>query len=109
MTPIRGCKLGSCQVEQLDLSSLASVRRFTGRLARQHLDLIICNAGIMAPPTRTVTEDGYEQQFQASLLEQVDDDVSLLLCSTHVDLSAPLLESCCSLEHSSDLMTIFRR
>jgi NAD(P)-dependent dehydrogenase (short-subunit alcohol dehydrogenase family) len=51
-------------VEALDLSSLASVREFAERFGaeRDGLDLLINNAGVMAPPRRE-TADGFEQQF----------------------------------------------
>ena len=53
-------------VKQLDLGSLSSVRRFAADFNRsgQFLDLLVCNAGVMAPPTRNVTSDGFEEQFQ---------------------------------------------
>lgn len=55
------------EVEELDLASLASVRRFAARFNSQNrrLHLLVCNAGVMAPPRRAETPDGLEQQFQA--------------------------------------------
>lgn len=57
---------GSVEVKELDLGSLDSVRRFAKQFnaERRQLDLLICNAGIMAPPDRSETVDGLEQQFQ---------------------------------------------
>jgi NAD(P)-dependent dehydrogenase (short-subunit alcohol dehydrogenase family) len=54
----------SVALEELDLSSLASVRAFAARFAgeRDGLDLLINNAGVMAPPRRQ-TADGFELQF----------------------------------------------
>jgi NAD(P)-dependent dehydrogenase (short-subunit alcohol dehydrogenase family) len=51
-------------VETLDLSSLASIRDFTERFGagREDLDLLVNNAGVMAPPRRQ-TADGFELQF----------------------------------------------
>jgi NAD(P)-dependent dehydrogenase (short-subunit alcohol dehydrogenase family) len=51
--------------EQLDLASLASVADFAKRMgsARQSLNLLINNAGVMALPRRQVTADGFEMQF----------------------------------------------
>ncbi len=51
--------------EDLDLASLASVARFAERLTARGggLDLLINNAGVMAPPTRKLTADGFELQF----------------------------------------------
>src|SRR5919112_5296047 len=52
------------QLEELDLASLASVRAFAERYRATHdgLDLLINNAGVMAPPRRR-TADGFELQF----------------------------------------------
>jgi NAD(P)-dependent dehydrogenase (short-subunit alcohol dehydrogenase family) len=51
-------------LQKLDLADLSSVRSFADALAAEHdgLDLLINNAGIMAPPKRT-TVDGFESQF----------------------------------------------
>jgi NAD(P)-dependent dehydrogenase (short-subunit alcohol dehydrogenase family) len=51
-------------VAELDLADLTSVRGFAARLADDHerLDLLILNAGVMAPPRR-LTVDGFESQF----------------------------------------------
>ena len=49
---------------ELDLGSLASIRRFVTNFKKKGLPLHIPvnNAGIMFPPYRT-TEDGFELQF----------------------------------------------
>jgi NAD(P)-dependent dehydrogenase (short-subunit alcohol dehydrogenase family) len=52
-------------VEQLDLASLDSIRAFAGRFDGGRdagVDLLINNAGVMAPP-RSETADGFELQF----------------------------------------------
>lgn len=56
--------------EGLDLASLASVARFGDRLkqSRDSLDGLINNAGIMAPPRRAETEDGFESQMGVNYL-----------------------------------------
>lgn len=46
----------------LDLASLDSVASFAGTVDRP-VDLLINNAGVMAPPTRHTTADGFELQF----------------------------------------------
>jgi len=53
-----------------DLASLESVRAFAAKeLARaQPLDLLINNAGVMAPPQRLETVDGFELQFGTNVL-----------------------------------------
>jgi NAD(P)-dependent dehydrogenase (short-subunit alcohol dehydrogenase family) len=54
----------SVSVEPLDLADLSSIRAFAGRFSarRGGLDLLINNAGVMAPP-RSETADGFELQF----------------------------------------------
>ncbi|MEU1401857.1 oxidoreductase [Streptomyces sp. NPDC005728] len=50
------------EVERLDLGDLASVRDFAARLPYERIDLLVNNAGVMAPPYGT-TADGFETQF----------------------------------------------
>jgi NAD(P)-dependent dehydrogenase (short-subunit alcohol dehydrogenase family) len=52
------------EVRELDLADLSSVRAFAETLNqdRDRLDLLIGNAGVMAPPRR-LTHDGFESQF----------------------------------------------
>ncbi|MBW4661793.1 MAG: SDR family oxidoreductase [Drouetiella hepatica Uher 2000/2452] len=56
--------------EQVDLASLQSVTDFARRLRSQRdsLDLLINNAGLMAPPKRLETTDGFEMQFGVNYL-----------------------------------------
>jgi len=56
--------------ERLDLASLASVTAFAGRIAVQHeaVDILINNAGVMVPPHRKVTLEGFELQFGTNYL-----------------------------------------
>ena len=56
-------------VEMLDLSRLESVQSFAEAFLDGHarLDLLYCNAGVMAVPRRT-TEDGFETQFGVNVL-----------------------------------------
>ncbi|HUE25340.1 MAG TPA: oxidoreductase [Solirubrobacteraceae bacterium] len=49
-------------VARLDLGDLGSVRSFAENLGFDRVDLLINNAGVMAPP-RTLTKDGFESQF----------------------------------------------
>ena len=57
---------GCVEVRELDLASLASVQRFAHAInaERRHVDILVCNAGIMAPSQRGETSDGIENQFQ---------------------------------------------
>jgi NAD(P)-dependent dehydrogenase (short-subunit alcohol dehydrogenase family) len=52
---------GNARLEQLDLASLENVRAFADRVGGP-IDLLINNAGVMAPPRQT-TVDGFESQF----------------------------------------------
>lgn len=56
--------------EAVDLASLASIAEFAGRfLSRgEAIDLLINNAGIMLPPTRKTTVDGFESQLGVNYL-----------------------------------------
>jgi len=56
--------------EQLNLASLASVEAFAARISKRHetIDLLINNAGVMVPPRREVTADGFELQFGTNYL-----------------------------------------
>jgi NAD(P)-dependent dehydrogenase (short-subunit alcohol dehydrogenase family) len=57
-------------VRLIDLTSLASVQAFAdSMLGDAHpIDILINNAGIMMPPKREVTPDGFELQFEANYL-----------------------------------------
>ena len=59
-----GVPSAQVEVAALDLADLASVRAFADRFRSQHgtLDILINNAGVMAPPRRE-TADGFELQF----------------------------------------------
>ncbi len=52
-------------VAELDLANMASVRDFAVSLGAdgQPLDLLVNNAGVVAPPRRSFTADGFERQF----------------------------------------------
>lgn len=54
----------------LDLASLASVRSFAEKelAQRRPLHILINNAGVMAPPKRLETADGFELQFGTNVL-----------------------------------------
>lgn len=56
--------------ETLDLASLDSIREFATRLRNQHrsIELLINNAGVMTPPRRMQTSDGFELQFGTNYL-----------------------------------------
>lgn len=56
--------IGSVEWLPLDLADLTSVSAAAAQLSanHQHLDLLICNAGVMVPPEGR-TADGFELQF----------------------------------------------
>jgi NAD(P)-dependent dehydrogenase (short-subunit alcohol dehydrogenase family) len=57
------------EMAMLDLASLASVREFAARqLEHGPIDILINNAGVMAPPKRRETLDGFELQFGTNVL-----------------------------------------
>jgi NAD(P)-dependent dehydrogenase (short-subunit alcohol dehydrogenase family) len=60
----------TARFEQVDLASLKSVADFTDRLRgqRDSLDLLVNNAGVMVPPKRQLTADGFELQFATNHL-----------------------------------------
>ena len=49
-------------VRELNLASLKSIRTFSQDLPYESIDILINNAGVMAPP-RSPTDDGFELQF----------------------------------------------
>ena len=61
---------GVAEVIELDLASLESVRRVADELLGRGMafDGLINNAGVMAPPKRLETKDGFELQFGTNVL-----------------------------------------
>lgn len=51
--------------EKIDLADLSSIKSFASRMMSkgQAIDLLINNAGVMTPPKRLETADGFELQF----------------------------------------------
>lgn len=58
------------EVRRVDLADLNSVRTFADELiaAGTPLDVLVNNAGVMVPPDRNVTADGFELQFGSNFL-----------------------------------------
>ncbi|KAA2239573.1 SDR family NAD(P)-dependent oxidoreductase [Chitinophaga agrisoli] len=60
---------GTLEIAQLDLASLAAVKRFAQDFLQKHqqLHILINNAGVMIPPA-SKTEDGFELQFGVNFI-----------------------------------------
>ena len=60
----------SLEVRRVDLADLASVREFSDGLLDDAtpVNLLVNNAGVMAPPARMTTADGFELQFGSNFL-----------------------------------------
>ncbi|HEY3750778.1 MAG TPA: SDR family oxidoreductase [Pseudonocardiaceae bacterium] len=58
------------EVRRIDLADLASVHEFADGLIADGtpLDLLVNNAGVMTPPSRMTTSDGFELQFGSNFL-----------------------------------------
>jgi NAD(P)-dependent dehydrogenase (short-subunit alcohol dehydrogenase family) len=58
------------EVRRIDLADLASVGEFADGLIADGVpvDVLVNNAGVMAPPTRMSTADGFELQFGSNFL-----------------------------------------
>ncbi len=58
------------EVRRVDLADLASVREFADGLLEggTPADLLLNNAGVLAPPARMTTADGFELQFGSNFL-----------------------------------------
>ena len=65
-----GCLGAQVRFEPLDLDSQASVRSFAARLrpSESSLDLLVNNAGVLALPTRELTQEGFERQLGVNYL-----------------------------------------
>jgi NAD(P)-dependent dehydrogenase (short-subunit alcohol dehydrogenase family) len=58
------------EVRHLDLADLSSVRAFADQLITDNnpIDILLNNAGVMAPPKRAESADGFELQFATNFL-----------------------------------------
>jgi len=85
--------------QHIDLASLASVRAAAAALAAAHpaIDLLINNAGLMAIPTRMLTQDGFEMQLGANYFGHYA--LTALLLPNILAASAPRVISLASQAH----------
>jgi NAD(P)-dependent dehydrogenase (short-subunit alcohol dehydrogenase family) len=60
-----GAPRGKLEFEQFDMADLAEIAASAARVMATHagLDILINNAGVMMPPKRKTTADGFELQF----------------------------------------------
>jgi NAD(P)-dependent dehydrogenase (short-subunit alcohol dehydrogenase family) len=81
-----GAKL---EVRQLDLADLDSVRAFAASIIDDGtpVDVLVNNAGVMIPPTRMLTKDGFELQFGTNFLGPFA--LTVLLLPRILESSAP--------------------
>ena len=81
--------------EMLDLGSLESVARFAGVVGEAHgaVDILVNNAGVMSLPVRTLTGDGFEQQFGVNYL-------------AHFALTARLKDLLCKAEGGGRVVSV---
>ena len=87
---------GSTQVQHLDLASLQSVRAFAAGVGGP-VDLLVNNAGVMAPPTRRTSADGFELQFATNHLGHFA--LTGLLLPALLAAPAPRVTTVASLAH----------
>jgi NAD(P)-dependent dehydrogenase (short-subunit alcohol dehydrogenase family) len=76
---------GKIELLKLDLASLSSVRAAAEDFLQRSngkLNILVNNAGVMAIPTRTLTEDGFEYQFQTNHLGKSSSYLPALLSLT---------------------------
>lgn len=86
-------------LQELDLSSLASVRAAAADLRAAHprIDLLINNAGVMYPPKQT-TSDGFELQFGTNHLGHFA--LTGLLLDTLLDVPGSRVVTVASIAHN---------
>ena len=87
---------GSTRVEHLDLASQESVRAFAAGVEGP-IDLLVNNAGVMAPPTRRTTADGFELQFGTNHLGHFA--LTALLLPALLAAPSPRVTTVASLAH----------
>ncbi len=87
---------GDTSVAQLDLASQESVRRFA-ETVEAPVDLLLNNAGVMAPPKRRTTVDGHELQFGTNHLGHFT--LTALLLPVLLAAPAPRVTTVSSIAH----------
>jgi NAD(P)-dependent dehydrogenase (short-subunit alcohol dehydrogenase family) len=90
---------GRARLLPLNLADFASVHEFAGRFKESHgaLDLLINNAGVMAPPARQTTAQGFELQFGVNFLGHFL--LTALLLTPLMNAKAPRVVQVSSVAH----------
>lgn len=85
----------SVRLERLDLARLDDVRALAERLGDAPLDMLLLNAGVMMPPARVLTADGFELTFGTNHLGHFA--LALLLMPALLRAPAPRIVAISSL------------
>lgn len=95
---------GKARFELLDLADFDSIARFSSRVRTQigQLDILLNNAGVMAPPTRQITKQGFELQFGVNFLGHFL--LTSFLLKTLLSASAPRVIQVSSVAHRQGKM-----
>jgi NAD(P)-dependent dehydrogenase (short-subunit alcohol dehydrogenase family) len=77
------------ELRHIDLADLASVRKFADGILKDgtKVDVLVNNAGVMVPPIRETTADGFELQFGSNFLGPFA--LTLLLLPRILESDAP--------------------
>ena len=95
---------GRVRLELLDLSDFASIHDFAARLKARggKIDILLNNAGVMAPPTRQTTAQGFELQLGVNFLGHFL--LTALLLEQAMNASAPRIIQVSSVAHRQGRM-----
>lgn len=95
---------GRARLELLDLADFASIRDFAARVKEQNgiIDILMNNAGVMAPPMRQTTKQGFELQFGVNFLGHFL--LTALLLDNVMNAKAPRVIQLASVAHRQGVM-----
>ncbi|MGE4482876.1 oxidoreductase [Acidocella sp.] len=95
---------GRARLEILDLADFNSVRGFAAKIKERggQIDILLNNAGVMAPPTRQITAQGFELQFGVNFLGHFL--LTALLLEQLMNAEAPRVIQISSVAHRQGVM-----
>ncbi|HTQ71988.1 MAG TPA: oxidoreductase [Acidocella sp.] len=95
---------GRARLELLDLEDFASIHDFAARVKARggQIDILLNNAGVMAPPARRTTAQGGELQFGVNFLGHFL--LTALLLETVMNAKAPRVIQVSSVAHRQGVM-----